>query len=187
MTGFNPYSSNSSGGMSFSDALNMSKSMPNTSFSDYSSSFSVPSGFYDYKPGAGGMSFTEASKAKAAESDGEEEKGFLDKFLKDGNTLLNKLQGSQAAKESARETSKEVAKTWQSGSLGENLNFLAQSSGGNDQPMVIGGGGGQQQPGAGSRAVSGAMTGAQLGSFIPGVGTGVGAAIGAGAGLLGII
>ena len=186
MTGFNPYSSNSSGGMSFSDALNMSKSMPNTSFSDYSSSFSVPSGFYDYKPGAGGMSFTEASKAKAAESDGTEEKGFLDKFLKEGDTILKRLQGSQAAAEAARDTSKEVAKTWQSGSLGENLNFLAQDSG-SDQPMVIGGGGGQQGQSAGGKALSGAMAGASLGSMFPVVGTGVGAAIGAGAGLLGII
>jgi len=169
-----------SNGMSFSDALNMSKSMPNTYFGN--SSFKDP-GAYSY---TGGMSFTEASKAKAAESDGTEEKGFLDKFLKDGDTILKRLQGSQAAAAEARETSKEVAKEWQSGSLGENLNYLAQSSG-NDQPMVIGGGGGQQGAGAGTRAVSGAMTGAQLASFIPGVGPGIGAAVGAGAGLLGLI
>jgi len=182
MTGFNPYSSNSSGGMSFSDALNMSKSMPNTYFGN--SSFKDP-GAYSY---TGGMSFSEASKAKAAQSDGTEEKGFLDKYLDDDSkkSILDKLKQDQATSETTQEQAKQLGKVWQSGSLGENLNYLAQSSG-NDQPMVIGGGGGQQGQSAGGKALSGAMAGASLGSMFPVVGTGVGAAIGAGAGLLGII
>ena len=176
MTGFNPYSSNSSGGMSFSDALKMSKSMPNTSFSDYSSSFSVPSGFYDYKPG--GMSFTEASKAKAAQSDGTEEKGFLDKYLtdEDKKSILDKLKQDQATSETTQEQAKQLGKVWQSGSLGENLNYLAQSSG-NDQPMVIGGGGAQPQSGGITGAIKGGLGAGLTSGFNP-VTTGIGAVLG---------
>jgi len=177
MTGFNPYSSDSSGGMSFSDALKMSKSMPNTSFSDYSSSFSTPSGFYDYKPGSGGMSFTEASKAKAAESDGTEEKGFLDKYLDDDTkkSILDKLKQDQATSETTVSQAKELAKTWQSGSLGENLNYLAPPSG--DQPMVIGGGGAQQQSGGITGAIKGGLGAGITSGFNP-VTTGIGAVLG---------
>tara|TARA_R100000152_G_scaffold20192_1_gene13322 strand:- start:2863 stop:3402 length:540 start_codon:yes stop_codon:yes gene_type:complete len=175
------YSGNNSGGMSFGDALKMSKGMPDNSFANYSSSFSTPSGFYDYKPG--GLSFGDAVKAGENYDFGKDNKGFLDQFL-NKKTKRQEQEEKETKSQDTRETARELGKAWQSGSLGENLHFLAQS-GGNEQPMVIGGG--PAQPGAGSRAVSGAMTGAQLGSFIPGVGTGVGAAIGAGAGLLGII
>ena len=172
MTGFNPYSSDSSGGMSFSDALNMSKSMPNTSFGN--SSFKDP-GAYSY---TGGMSFSEASKAKAAQSDGTEEKGFLDKYLDDDSkkSILDKLKQDQATSETTQEQAKQLGKVWQSGSLGENLNYLAQSSG-NDQPMVIGGGGAQQQSGGITGAIKGGLGAGLTSGFNP-LTTGIGAVLG---------
>ena len=172
MTGFNPYSSDSSGGMSFSDALNMSKSMPNTYFGN--SSFKDP-GAYSY---TGGMSFSEASKAKAAQSDGTEEKGFLDKYLDDDSkkSILDKLKQDQATSETTQEQAKQLGKVWQSGSLGENLNYLAQSSG-NDQPMVIGGGGAQQQSGGITGAIKGGLGAGLTSGFNP-LTTGIGAVLG---------
>lgn len=175
MTAFNPYSSDSSGGMSFSDALKMSNSMPNNSFSNYSSSFSVPSGFYDYKPG--GMSFTEAAKAKAAESDGKEEKGFLDKYLDDDTkkSMLDIINQKHETSEATVSQAKELAKSWQSGALGENLNYLAPPSG--DQPLVIGGGGAQQQSGGVTGAIKGGLSAGLTSGFNP-ITTGIGAVMG---------
>ena len=107
MTDFNPYGGNSGGGMSFADALKMSKGTPANS----SSSFSVPSGFYDYKPG--GMSFGDAVKA-GEDYDFGDNKGFLDQFL---NKKTNRqTQDEKTTKsEENREQAKALAKTWQSG------------------------------------------------------------------------
>ena len=112
-------------------------------------------------------------------------KGFLDKYL-DKETRLEEQKRKAERAESTRETAKELGKTWQSGKIGENLSFLAQS-GSNQQPMVIGAGGAGQQQSALGGAASGAMTGAQVASIVPGVGTGVGALVGAGLGAFGLL
>tara|TARA_R100001463_G_scaffold31614_5_gene71308 strand:- start:2257 stop:2772 length:516 start_codon:yes stop_codon:yes gene_type:complete len=168
MTDFNPYGGNSGGGMSFADALKMSKGTPANS----SSSFSVPSGFYDYKPG--GMSFGDAVKA-GEDYDFGDNKGFLDQFL---NKKTNRqTQDEKTTKsEENREQAKALAKTWQSGSLGENLNFLAQS-GGNEQPMVIGGGQAQPQSGGITGAIKGGLSAGAATGFNP-ITTGIGAVMG---------